>query len=76
MNPAELRRARAEYRQRVATIEEAIHSHESEREAFENADLTTRKPEDYEAYAILLSDLEQLYKSYFSLLEEGEPSAD
>ncbi|MGI6617393.1 MAG: ribosomal protection-like ABC-F family protein [Saccharofermentanales bacterium] len=76
MNPAELRRARAEYRQRVATIEEAIHSHESEREAFENADLTTHKPEDYEAYAILLSDLEQLYKSYFSLLEEGEPSAD
>ena len=76
MNPAELRRARAAYRQRVAALEEAIHSHENERDAFENVDLTTHTPEDYEDYANLLSELEQLYKSYFSLLEEGEPSAD
>lgn len=76
MNPAELRRARAEYRQRVSSIENAIHSHEDEREAFEKADLSKHSPEDYEAYAVLLSDLEQLYNTYFSLLEQGEPSTD
>lgn len=76
MNPVELRRARAEYRLRIATLEESIHVHERERDIFEKRDPTEHSPEDYEGYALLLSDLEQLYKSYFSLLEQGESSTD
>ncbi len=73
--PAALRRARAANRQALGRLEKAIEDGEEERRLFEASPSSTQTPEDYEDYAALLEELDELYQRYFELegLMEGEP---
>lgn len=69
MSAADLRRLRAEHRDSLSRITKMIKEYEDRRAAFEAGDAIRHAPEDYERYAALLVDLDDLYHQYFALEE-------
>ena len=69
-SPAELRRARAEQRLALSRTKKDIEIREEACRLFEQADASAHKAEDYERYAGLLGELDDLYQRYFDLEEE------
>ncbi|NLA95611.1 MAG: ABC-F family ATP-binding cassette domain-containing protein [Clostridiaceae bacterium] len=69
-SPAELRRVRAEQRQALSRTRKDIEKREEACRLFEWADASEHKAEDYERYAVLLEELDDLYQRYFDLEEE------
>ncbi len=67
LNAAELRRMRAQQRERLSRTEQQIESLEIERASFESKDSREHTAEDYERYAELLTELDALYLTYFEL---------
>lgn len=67
-----LRRQRAGQREALAGLEKSIALLEEEREAFEGKEVLDRTPQDYDRYADLLAELEDLYAAYFDLAERME----
>ncbi|HZK28908.1 MAG TPA: ABC-F family ATP-binding cassette domain-containing protein [Clostridia bacterium] len=69
MTAADMRRVRAERRESLSRVAKIIEEREARRAAFEKADTLSHAPADYEAYAVLLNELDDLYQHYFTLEE-------
>lgn len=74
-NAARLRRIRAGQREALAACEKQIAQGEAERKAFEAGRAQDHSPADYERYAHLLAELDDLYLQYVDLAEAMEKEA-
>ncbi len=67
---ADLRKLRAGQRQALSQVKKDIESRERACRLFEEEDASRHGAEDYEGYAVLLEELDDLYQRYFDLEEE------
>lgn len=69
---AELRRQRAQQRERISRVKNDIEKLEHERTVFESKDSREHEASDYERYAEVTETLDDLYLEYFELELEEE----